>query len=77
MTRVLGVVVPLPTPGADDVTRKAHDLSDLIAGGGKALIVIIMCLIGAAVVMSLIRRPFVRGLLAGGALLAFVWLATK
>jgi len=67
--------VDVPVPGAPepgDVTEKAGDLSTFLASQGKPFFVILACVVGALVVMSLLKRPFVRGLLVGVVLLAIV-----
>ncbi len=67
----LKVDVPVPgAPGAEDVTDKAGDLSAWLATQGKPFFVVLACLVGAAVLVGLLKRPFVRGLLIGAILLA-------
>lgn len=63
--------IPVPNaPGADDVTRRGTELGNWLAHSGGSVFVIIICLIGAMIVMSLLKRPFVRGLVIGIAILA-------
>ena len=67
------VEVPVPgAPNPGDVTEKGSELSAWLASQGKPFFILIACVIGAFVVMSLLRRPFVRGLVVGAIVLALV-----
>ncbi len=70
--------VDVPVPGAPnpaDVTEKAGDLSTWLASQGKPFFILVACLVGAGVLVSLLKRAFVRGLLVGAVLLAIAWAA--
>ncbi len=65
------VDVPVPdAPGSDEVVDKGGELGNWIAGQGSAFMIIVICLIGALIVMSMLKRPFVRGLVVGAIILA-------
>lgn len=71
------VDIPVPKPGADDVTNKGTELGNWLAQSGSSVFIIILCLVGALVVMSMLKRPFVRGLLVGAIILFFLIMAFK
>lgn len=72
------VEVPVPdAPDSGDVTEKAGDLGAWLSTQGRPFFIILVCVIGALVVMSMLKRPFVRGLLVGLVLLAIAYAAFK
>jgi len=70
---VLTVTVPDPkVPDPSDVVDKGNDASSWLATMPDAFWMLVVCGVVAVVVISLLKRPFVRGLVVGGIALAIV-----
>jgi hypothetical protein len=68
--------IPVPNPKAPnskDVVNKGNDLSDWLAHRGGTFWAIVVILVVALVVTSLLKRPFVRGIVIGGIILAIIF----
>ena len=76
--RWLNVEVPDPeAPAPGDVIDKGDQVGDAISGMSPEAMTLVAIAIIALVAMALLKRPFVRGLVIGGILLAVVVAAMK
>lgn len=74
-----GPKIPIPTkaPNSKDIVNKTHDAGDWLSVRSQSFWVIILILIVAAVITSLMKRPFVRGMIVGLIILAVVIAAMR
>jgi hypothetical protein len=72
------VEVPLPQPGVPDsgeVSDKATQLGGWFAERPEAFWTLVICAVLAFIMLSLMQRPFVRGLVVGAIILGIIALA--
>ncbi len=65
-------VPDIKAPDSGDVVEKGTDLGNLLADKSGTFWAIILCLVAAAVVVAMLKRPFVRGLAIGAIVLIVI-----
>lgn len=78
--RMLGKLpsIPKPTPpSSKEIVNKTHDAGDWLSLRSQSFWLIIFILVVAAIIVGLMKRPFVRGLIIGIIALAVFLAAFK
>lgn len=68
--------IPVPNPKAPDskdVVDKGNDLSQWLTHRGGAFWAIVVVAVAALIITSLLKRPFVRGIVIGAIILAIIF----